>query len=211
MISTEDMIAKYIACMNEFKQRTKVIYNLLSGEYSLGYMGVSVETIALQLRKILEFIALASMVANQEGYSKARKSFRTDWNAKGIMATLEKLNKNFYPVPCKSVPTGTKDGYSTFDLIPIESPYLTKERYVRLFDHCSDLLHAYNPFSTEKLGHESFLLDDVRTALAEIKWLLSTHQVHPIDTDRMFIFVMQRRDNGEIQMTEFRAQTHGDQ
>ena len=42
-------------------------------------------------------IALASLVANREEYAKQRANFSTDWNAKRIVDTLERINPKFYP------------------------------------------------------------------------------------------------------------------
>ena len=66
---------KYLGCMREIKHRTDVIQRFLSQEIHARYLASTAECIALQFRKTLELIALASLVANREEYAKQRANF----------------------------------------------------------------------------------------------------------------------------------------
>ncbi len=61
--------------MEEVKRRTLVISRLLNKELTTGYRMTDIETIYLQLRKVLELIALGSLVANVDEYSRQEKKF----------------------------------------------------------------------------------------------------------------------------------------
>jgi hypothetical protein len=65
-----EVIARYCECMEEVKLRIEVVRVLLSGRFSLKYLPPLVESVCLQIRKILELIALASLVAVKDEYSR---------------------------------------------------------------------------------------------------------------------------------------------
>ena len=71
-----ELMQKYIACMEEIKKRTEVVTWFVRREIGARYIGTTAESVALQMRKILELIALSSLVANHEEYSKHRANFR---------------------------------------------------------------------------------------------------------------------------------------
>ena len=89
--ATAEMCKIYVDCMEEIGKRQETITDIVSRKYGVKYVITTVDTVALQLRKVLEIIALASLVANREEYSKVGRSFRTDWNAKAILQMLEEV------------------------------------------------------------------------------------------------------------------------
>jgi len=100
------------------------------------------------IRKILELIALSSLVANKNEYARARKNFNRDWNAKFILNDLEKINPKFYPVLTKQIldPTSKK----VMKTETVKSGYLTRSEFENICDRCGGLLHANNPFGQAK-------------------------------------------------------------
>ena len=115
------------------------------------------ESIALQIRKILELIALASLAANRTEYAKHRKNFQTDWNGKLILEALEKANPKFYPKPNKQVVEPNTGKVASLE--DVKSGFLTKDDYMTLYDACCSLLHADNPLSPKSKAAERFLAD----------------------------------------------------
>jgi hypothetical protein len=109
------------------------------------YPMTNIELVYLQFRKILELIAFASLVANKTEYAKQRDKFYKDWHAERIIADIEKLNPEFYPVAGKQVldPTTGK----VIEILHVKSGFLTKADFVELYNICGSLLHAGNPFS----------------------------------------------------------------
>ena len=186
----EELREKYLGCMQEIKYRTAVIDGFLQGEWHAGFVPSTAESVALQFRKTLELIALASLVANREEYAKQRANFASDWNAKRIVEVLERVNPRFYPEPSNSEPLGDEH-LADYNLQPV-TDYLTRDDFILLFDQCSDLLHAANPYAEDQPQegqHEEFLGEAPNWRRRVIS-LLNHHQIHPLDTDTMFIVQM---------------------
>lgn len=57
-----------------------------------------VEYKALHLRKIIEQILLASLIANSEVYQQYYNRLESEWNARYICRDLESIHPKFFPV-----------------------------------------------------------------------------------------------------------------
>ena len=194
-----ELSEKYLGCMREIKHRADVIQGFLRKEWHAGYLASTAECIALQFRKTLELIALASLVANREEYAKQRANFSTDWNAKRIVDTLETVNSQFYPVPTKPARM-TADHVADYDLQPV-SDYLTRDDYILLLDKCGDMLHAANPYSESQPPYSQFI-SEAPEWMRKTMALLNHHHIYPLDTDRMFVVQMGRPDQN-VSLTQF--------
>ena len=157
--------SKYADCMEEIKRRTEVINAFLTGKCHAMYIQTTAESISLQIRKILELIVLASLAANRSEYARLRKNFQKDWNAKRILETLEKANPRFYPTPNRQVVD--RETGQVVSLEDVKSGFLTKHDYTALYDTCSGLLHADNPFLTK--NNSSAFLKSVPAWMEKIR------------------------------------------
>ncbi len=193
------LVEKYLSCMEEIKKRTSVVTGFVRGEINSIYLVTTAESAALQIRKILELIALSSLVANHEQYSKQRTNFRKDWNAKRILGALEKVNPKFYPVPTRQVPISE----GRYDTPNVESGFLTKEDFIELYDQCSAILHSTNPFSEQDFDAPTFLSKTLPEWMDKVIVLLNHHHVFPVDENRMYIVLMQAKSDGKVHMAEF--------
>lgn len=198
--TSEDIRIKYANCMEEIKKRTEVVHGFLRREMHAKYLQTTVESICLQVRKILELIALASLVANKSEYEKHRNNFQRDWNAKRILATLDKANPKFYPIPSEQL-ISPETG-QVVEVIPITSGYLSRADYEDLYDECSDILHASNPFSSEQQKTQSFL-DNTPEWMKKIRILLNHHQVQLIDDKVQLWVLMKAKSDGKVHVYEF--------
>lgn len=178
---------KYLSCMEEIKKRNRVIQGIIQKEWHAGFLASTAECLALQFRKTLELIALASLVANREKYAEQRENFRRDWNADRIMTVLEKVNPKFYPEPSSPEPSAS-DSIADYELKPL-SMYLTKDDYKILLDKCGDLLHATNPYDSKETEYKQFI-DEAPVWLIKIMALLNHHHIYPLDAHLMFIVQM---------------------
>ncbi|MCY3770046.1 MAG: hypothetical protein OXG56_11885 [Gammaproteobacteria bacterium] len=200
-----ELAQKYIACMEEIKKRTSVVTALARGEVNLMYLMTTAESAALQTRKILELIALSSLVANREQYSKSRANFHKDWHATRILDKLKQVNPKFFPVPTRQV----KISQGWYDTPPIDSGYLTQEDFIELYDECSTLLHSKNPFSKKSdYDARTFLFKDIPMWIDKIIVLLNHHHVFPVDDSRMYIVLMQAQSDGKVHFAEFEKITN---
>jgi len=139
----------YCGCMEQLWQRITLVNSLFARRVTTGQDHLDAEIVFLQFRKILEHIALASLVANKDAYSKARASFANDWHAKRMLEQLTKVNPEFYPFPVTLVSTATQaDGRRIHRLEPLTTGFLTKDEFAELYNYCGDVLHAQNPYQT---------------------------------------------------------------
>ena len=197
--------SKYADCMEEIKKRTEVVDGFLTRKLNAMYVQTTAESVALQIRKILELIALASLVANQSEYSKHRRNFQKDWNAKRILETLATANPRFYPTPKRQVVD--KETGRVISLEDIESGYLTIDEYVDLYDTCSRILHAENPFSKEQ-DPDAFL-NSVVVWMSKIMRLLNHHTIQLIDDEKQLWVLMKSKTDGKAHVWEFERISEG--
>ena len=189
----------YADCMEEIKKRTSVVEAFLTGQCHTMCVQTTAESVCLQIRKILELIALASLTANRAEYEKYRSNFQRDWNGKRILETLEFANPRFYPQPGRQVldeATG-----KVVSVESIRSGYVTKREYMRLYDICGGILHADNPFGPKR-DAESFL-KSVPPWMGKIRRFLNHHQIQLIDDDQQLWVLMQAASDGTVHVFEF--------
>ncbi len=187
----------YQNCLYEIKRRIDVIAEHLNGVTTEKYLIIEVETVCLQFRKILEKIALMSLVANKELYAEQNEKFAKHYHAERIMKDLERINPDFYPVPTKRV----KHENKVDEWIEIESGYLTKEELVKIYEKCGGMMHAQNPFASEKPLKE--IQECFPEWLTKICILLDHHHIKLVGGEVMIVGLMERRDNGLPQAVLF--------
>ena len=183
----------YANCMEEVKRRTDVVNGFLTRQCNAMYLQTTAESVALQVRKILELVALASMVANKTEYSRYRQNFYKDWNAKRILKTLKKANPKFYPIPGEQVlnpDTGKVDSVKS-----VKSGFLTEDDFITLYDACCDILHAENPFSRNQ--NPIAFLESVPEWMAKIRNLLNHHTIQLTDENKELWGIMKVQLDGK--------------
>ncbi len=191
--------SKYVECMEEIKKRTSVIDGFLSGQCHALFVQITAESICLQIRKILELIALASLSASSSAYEKHRRNFRRDWNGQRILKTIEMANPRFYPKPTKQILDQTTGRVTPAE--EIRSGFLTQGDYIRLYDTCGRILHADNPFS-QKRDMQSFL-ESVPMWMQKITLLLNHHIIQLIDKGQQIWVVVEQNSDGQVHVHEF--------
>lgn len=159
IVETFERITVCTLSLNEYKN-TNVIY--------------AFETSVLQLRKALENIAFASIAPNKLVYEEIRrqkdKDYSRDYKADDIFNILDKVNKDFYPIPLFPA-VRQKSGEWHYDRK--EDGYLTKKQFISLYNRLGKYLHADNPWGNDK-GVIN-LAKDIPRALAQIQELLTLH------------------------------------
>jgi hypothetical protein len=195
-------VYKYQDNLFDIKMRTSIITTHLTGQSTTNYLITEVEFLCIQFRKILELIALSSMVANKEEYSKHHEKFAKHYNARLIIQDLERINPDFYPKPTIQIEREV-DGKKIFDLQPLNEGYLTKDEFLEVYEKCGGMLHAENPF-----GHKR----DIKKLHAEFPiWLnkiiklLNHHNIMLVDGETMVIGLMHGAKDGQVQATEFKV------
>lgn len=180
--------------MEEIKRRTLVVSRVLNRELTTGYRMTDIEMIYLQLRKVLELIALSSLIANVDEYSRQQKKFAQHWHAARILNDLDAVNPNFYPVPGVQVRNETTGTVKAVDTP--KKRFLTKTDFVTLYEMCGGILHAENPYGRAR---------DVAKYEKEMDaWfdktvtLLNHHQIQLLDSDLMLWVIMHSENDGKV-------------
>ena len=186
--------------MEEIKKRTEVVDAFLRRQLTAKYFQPTVESMCLQIRKILELIALASLVANKSQYEKHRRNFQKDWNGKRILETLDKANPEFYPYPSRQVISPATG--KVVEVRRITSGYLSREDYEDLYDKCGDILHASNPFTSKQQETQQFF-DSTPQWMEKIRVLLNHHHVQLIDEKIQLWAMMQAESDGKVHVWQF--------
>jgi hypothetical protein len=177
---------KYCSLMSEIKRRTAVIDGFSSGVTNALYAATTVESVYLQFRKILELIALGSLVANKETFSNVYENFSKYWNAEFLVKDIERINPDFYPRPIiqqVSSKPGTK-----MDLLDRSNDYLTKEELIKLYKKCGAVLHSGNPYGSQiDYAYHEGMIPHWREKIVN---LLNAHLIRLINDPNLYLIQM---------------------
>jgi hypothetical protein len=177
---------KYCSLMSEIKRRTAVIDGFSSGVTHALYAATTVESVYLQFRKILELIALGSLVANKETFSNVYENFSKYWNAEFLVKDIERINPDFYPRPIiqqVSSKPGTK-----MDLLDRSNDYLTKEELIKLYKKCGAVLHSGNPYGSQiDYAYHEGMIPHWREKIVN---LLNAHLIRLINDPNLYLIQM---------------------
>jgi hypothetical protein len=193
-------MGKYASLMDGVKLRIELVDQLTSGKGDVALVP-RFEFIALQMRKILELIAFGSLVANEKLYASTHADFAKEWNAKRLLAKLEKLNPLFYPIPVKQTPSDTPGILLKHQRIT--SGYLTKETFIKAYQQCSELIHTKNPFSSGDHFDFQERLNTFAQWRTEIVRLLNLHELHLIGDRGMAVCSMNAGGTNKVQVYRF--------
>jgi hypothetical protein len=152
----------YTACMEDLNRRFRLVRDVVDGKITTADEFYDAEIIFLHFRAMLEQIAFASLAANKDVYATARANFAADWRAVKMLGYLEKVNPDFYPTPLKLESLRGEVGQRNVHFAPLTDGYLTKQDFVRLYDHCSEVLHCWNPYRPSQF----------RVGRSPLEWLI---------------------------------------
>lgn len=175
-------IEMYLKLMYEFRERTVAVGLMCNNMYMVKKGGnmFDIENICLQIRKLLELIAMSSLIMNNEAFEKAEKSFKTMWNAKLILKDIKRIHPHFFPMSISGTLSKNENGSWVMDEIDHEP--LTEESFCKIYDKCGAALHIPNPFSeNENLYHE--LGEKIPIWLDKIYLTMENHMVFLYGTD----------------------------
>ncbi|MYE69994.1 MAG: hypothetical protein F4086_17655 [Gemmatimonadetes bacterium] len=183
----------YRDLMEQVKKRTEAVsfFMRMHGMYAQ----VVAESVALQLRNILETIVLGSLVSDLPEYEKRRADIRKTKRMSLLMKTMDSVNKDYYPVPTRQV----LDAFGRVtETVPVESGFLTKDECPRLYGKCGNMLHtlgpAADPFS---------FLDEAPEWLNKIIALLNHHQIQLSNPDIQLWTLMNASSDSRVHVYTF--------
>lgn len=159
---------KYLSLMWEAEKRLEVLHAFMRKEITSLYLQATIESEALQIRKLLELISYSSLVAHKEAYKAARAEISKDWHADRILAKIEKVNPFAYPIPT--------DGVKNEKWNVLRGGFLTRKQFSALYKRCNGVLHSKNPFGQEPTNSLAFHRN-VPEYTHRIEKLLTEHRV----------------------------------
>ncbi|MDE2942965.1 MAG: hypothetical protein OXT63_01995 [Gemmatimonadota bacterium] len=184
----------YRDLMEQVKKRTEAV-NFFLGMHGM-YVQIVAESVALQLRNILETVVLGSLVSNLPEYEKRRADIRKTRRISLLMKTMESANKDYYPIPTRQV---LDTSGKVTETIPVESGFLTRDECLKLYAKCSNMLHTLGPTSDPR----SFL-DEAPAWLNKIVTLLNHHQIQLSDPDIQLWTLMNASSDGRVHVYTFK-------
>ena len=197
------MQQKYIEQMEEIRRRIESIEIMTEVENTRLYLPVVTENVYLQIRKILELIAMASLVANKEvmeEFSRSLQGLGHQWNGYKILKQVEKINPDFYPVPIIEKPHNNPHVKSNLD--EMTTGFLTRDMFSELYNRrCAPLLHADNPYGRKKDYKK--LWDEGAIWKRRIMKLLNTHMIKLVGHEGFYLVHMQGVADGKVHMYQF--------
>ena len=193
----EKKLSLYADRMKEIVKRTDVIDAFLDRRISALYVPTTVESIYLQFRNILELIATASLIVNENASVTLNEEGRRKWHAGDILDAVEVVNPNFfYPKPIrakKSHLPGVQYNHRDF-----KGDYLTREKFSTLYDMCSKTIHTVNPLDPRvHTRNYDRLLKDAKKWRKRIHALLIHHEFRLVGDNNMYIVQMRDEDHGD--------------
>ena len=168
----------YCDCMVRIRHRINVVQTIMSGGIKIGHADQTAELIFVQFRKTLEEIAFATLSANKEKYAEVHANFSKHWRAKDMLAVMDSVNPNFYPVPLQA-PIQTAPGQKHFE--PLTDGFVARDDFVHLYNCSSEALHTRNPY---KEGDPTINIKyTVQEWIARFQRLLSWHYATLLNGD----------------------------
>ncbi|MGH9436687.1 MAG: hypothetical protein ACRD22_02025 [Terriglobia bacterium] len=126
----------YCDCMARIRDRINLVQTVMSGGITIGLSGQASELIFVPFRKTLEEIAFATLSANKKKYSEVHATFSRHWRAKDILAVMDRVNSNFYPVPLPAPVQTSPRNYHFGE--PLTDGFVT-----RIFSFCTSARPRY--------------------------------------------------------------------
>lgn len=175
----------------------ETLRDFTAGRTHCTYLQTTIESEALQLRKLLELIAYSSLVSYQGAYRSVRSDIAKDWHAARILRKVESINPDFYPTPI--------DGFNRRGWNRVRGGYLTRKQFESLYDKCGAMLHSQNPFSKGKSSlafHKK-----VPEYLGRIEALLSEHLVQLANSKELIHVIAPMEEDAPIQVRQLVRET----
>jgi hypothetical protein len=188
--------------MELIKKRIEVVLYFGKRQGGSLYVASTVESVYLQFRKILELIAMASLIANKELYSNEYKNFASHWNARRMLESLEHLNPDFYPKPIIEEDSGSK-------LVDKEDGFLTREDFVTLYNACGAIMHTDNPYGDQTNYDDYF--SQITKWRKLIIGLLNNHKIHLLNDPNMYVIHMREAHDSKVHGYTFTPTPRGEE
>lgn len=208
----------YVALMQEIKYRANII-EWFGANPGLGiYRRARVEFISLQIRMILENIAMACLVANGDLLDELPRYLVKEYRPIQILKRIQCINPSCYPQPLELLEGSSEFGAGLESLAGgqyrgefkdrASCDWLTREDFSEVYGRLGQILHAKNPLAG-KPDLDYFELETPRW-YNKIVNLVTHHKVTLLNDQTMYIVVVGHENDesdvdlgAKVQMTEW--------
>jgi hypothetical protein len=187
----------YCNHMAQIRDRINVVQTIMVSRIHIGLPSQpplkdqTAELICVQFRKILEGIAFSSLAANKEEYSEVHANFSKHWRAKNMLAVMDQVNPDFFPIPMPP-PVETSPGNYYFGE-PLTDGVFTRDDFSFLYKCASEVLHSHNPY---REGDQIINMKrTVQEWVARLQKLLAVHRTHLLNGG---VWVVQIPGEGKV-------------
>ena len=150
MNSIDNPIEMYLKAMREFKQRILLVGGMCENVYMVKKAAniIDIESICLQIRKLLELIAMSSLIMNKQVFQQTGDKFKKMWNAKYILKDIKRIHPEYFPMTISGMLKQDENEKLVMEQIDYE--VLTENEFCKIYDKCGKALHVPNPFSVDE-------------------------------------------------------------
>lgn len=186
---------RYLRVMWDIKWRLEITGYMVREDHpkfdiSLLPPFMKIETIALQIRRVIESIALASLVANEPLYKEEAEKFKKFWMTEKIFEYIEKRNPHFYPKPVTPFLLNTYTGELSRPISLIKDGFMTRDMCIEVYKKCNKILHPQNPFAEDPNRDYLGFLNQVSNWIDLIVKLLDWHIFRLLGSDDFHVVIM---------------------
>lgn len=209
---------RYVSLMEEIKHRANVIEHLGVIPDVLMYRPVYLESIALQLRMILENLAIACLIANGESLANMPKTILKEYNPEKLLKRLEEINPTCYPQPivlnesasskAAGLDPSQVDQFRGELIDRQDEDWLRREEISACYGRLGDLLHRKNPLRGE--ADLRYFERQLPAWYQQIVNLITHHKVGIAEEGKMYIVIVRHADDATaenpgafVQLTEW--------
>ncbi|MCI2007424.1 MAG: hypothetical protein LKJ54_01625 [Acetobacter peroxydans] len=184
--NAQKQIDLYASLMAEINNRVDNINLAVSGKLGFSDPMRAQEFCYLQIRMVIENIALAALVAH--GDMQGVSGLHKEWSADKIMNRLERLHENFYPKSCIQV-GGDKS--------KIEYKQgIEKSELLKIYNNCGEKLHLGKLINIKNPKELNFGV--VVGYVQEIYDFLNMHSIFLSDNKTVILCIMRTIETGKV-------------
>lgn len=200
----DKQLQRYARRMQDIVRRTEAINRIKRIESGVAWIVVT-EIVYLQLRHTLELLATALLTVNKQAIAQLEEPGVRSWHALDILRAIAEVNDKFYPVPTMD---GPRDKHGVIQIVEKEGDFLTREKFVTLYDACGQVLHTRNPFARRSVVRLETKEDCERLLKAADRWQsrivrLLTHHTFKVKGDDTLYIAHTVGEERIFRVTEF--------
>lgn len=153
-------IQKYLNLMVEAKYRLIEITKLCQEFDRLHKTtdDVLFDSICLQVRKIVEIVAMSSLVSNKEAFENVQSNVEKAWNGIDIIKEIERYTPHVFPeVSYKYEKINPNELVKYYQNLKQTKDVLNKDKFCDIYKKCGAALHTNNPYNDKRRTKQEIL------------------------------------------------------